>query len=89
MKKLFFAATIALAMAFTATLHAADTPQNNVDVEKMALEFEKKAEEDSKNELKGLVLDEVLKKDIAAARGQREGTQGDEKKEGATPPSSN
>jgi hypothetical protein len=70
MKKLFLAATIALIMPFTTTLYAAGPP-NQADLEKMALEFEKKAEEDSKNELKELVMDEVLKKELAAARGSQ------------------
>ena len=87
MKKLFFAATVSLLMPFTAVLHAADIPQNNAEVEKMALEFEKRAEEDSKNELKRLVQDEALKKDLATARGQQESTQGNDKKEAAIPPS--
>ena len=69
MKKLLLAATIALLMPFTTTLYAADAPQSNV--EKMGLEFEKKAEEDAKNELKRLVQDEALKKDLAAARGDQ------------------
>ncbi|MCI5139748.1 MAG: hypothetical protein D3922_15365, partial [Candidatus Electrothrix sp. AR1] len=75
MKKLFLAAplavTFALLMSFTATLQAADTPNNNVDLDKMALEFEKRAEEDAKNELKRLVNDDTLKKDLAAARGSQ------------------
>ncbi len=89
MKKLLLAATIALLMPFTATLHAADIPKNSVDLEKMALEFEKKAEEDSKNELKGMVKEEALKKDLAAARGSQGDNQAaapaNEKKEAATP----
>ena len=89
MKRLLLAATIALLMPFTTTLYAADTPQSNVDLEKMGLEFEKKAEEDAKNELKGLVKDEALKKDLAAARGSQGDNQAaspaSEKKEAATP----
>jgi len=93
MKKLFlaapFAVTLALLMPFTATLHAADTPQSNGDLEKMALEFEKRAEEDAKNELKRMVKDEALKKDLAAARGSQGDNQAaapvSEKKEAATP----
>ena len=89
MKKLLLAATIALLMPFTTALYAADAPQSGVDLEKMALEFEKKAEKDSKDELKGLVHDEALKKDLAAARGSQGDNQAaapaSEKKEAATP----
>ena len=89
MKKLLLAATIALLMPFTATLYAADTSPNNIDLEKMGLEFEKKAEEDAKNELKRLVHDDTLKKDLATARGSQGDNQAtapvSEKKEVATP----
>ncbi|MCI5126185.1 MAG: hypothetical protein D3925_17350 [Candidatus Electrothrix sp. AR5] len=70
MKKLFLTAIIALLMPFITTLYAAGPP-NQADLEKMALEFEKKAEEDAKNELKRLVQNEALKKDLAAARGSQ------------------
>ncbi|WP_339137704.1 MAG: hypothetical protein WGN25_06285 [Candidatus Electrothrix sp. GW3-4] len=75
MKKLVVSATLALLMPFTAAVYAADAPQDKADIEKMALQFEKKAEEDAKNELKRLVQEETLKKDLAAARGQQGGNQ--------------
>jgi len=75
MKKLFLAAALALLMPCTISVYAADAPPTKADLEKEFLKFEKKAEKDSKDELKGLVSEDVLKKELKEAREQ----QGDRK----------
>jgi len=73
MKKLFLAATIALFMSCTGTVYAANEPQP--DMEQILLKYGNKAEEDSKKELKELVQDEVLKKNLEAARKEQQNDQ--------------
>jgi hypothetical protein len=93
MKKLFLAAplavTLALLMPFTAALYAAEIPETTPEMKEILLKYGSQAEKDSKAELEKLVQEEMLKKNLEAAREQ----QGDspkvpsanEKKEAAAP----
>jgi hypothetical protein len=73
MKKLFLAVTITLLTPCTGTLYAADTPQP--DMEQILLKYGNKAEEESKKELKELVQDKELKKNLEAARKDQKDTE--------------
>ncbi|MCW5212028.1 hypothetical protein VU04_03870 [Desulfobulbus sp. TB] len=82
MKKLLLAGTVALLMPFTTTLYAANiantvnminttgtTDTAKPDLDEIGRRFEKKAEMEAKEELKRLVQENELKKDLAASRG--------------------
>ncbi len=73
MKKIFLAARIALLMSFTGAVYAANAPQP--DMEQILLKYGDEAEEASKKELKKLVQDEVLKKNLDAARKEQQNDQ--------------
>ncbi len=76
MKKIFLAATIALItllISLTGAVYAVNAPQP--DMEQILLKYGNKAEQDSKEELKKLVQDEVLKKNLDAARKEQQNDQ--------------
>lgn len=69
MKPLFLAANIALIMSFTAALYAVEIPEDvKPEMKEILLKYGNQAEEQSKEELKKLIEDEMLKKNLEAVR---------------------
>ena len=77
MKKLFLAANTALIMSFAATLYAVEIPDVKPEMKEILLKYGNQAEEQSKEELKKLIEDEMLKKNLEAVRKAQSGDSSD------------